>query len=181
MRLSNNQKIAIALGLIIFGVISRFLPHPPNFAPIAALSIFGGAILPRRYALTLPLVAMIISDLIIGLHGLIIFTWGSFAFIAFGANRYLAKKLTFINVVSASVVASVFFYATTNFGVWLEGFLYPRTLDGLVDAYTMALPFFRNTLIGDLVYSGAFFGLYWLSLYVGSKILLRGALKTVHN
>jgi hypothetical protein len=161
----NNSKdfvqVLIVGALITFAIISRMMPHPANFAPIAAVAIFGGAILPRKLALTLPLLVMVISDLVIGLHPLIIFTWGSFIAIALLSSVYL-KKITPKAIVGGSIVASILFYLVTNFGVWIEGRLYVRTFSGLMESYFNALPFFRNTLLGDLIYTGMLFGAYAL-------------------
>lgn len=159
----NLIKLSIVLLLIFFAVYSRLVPHPANFAPIAALALFGGAILPRKWALVLPLGAMIISDLIIGLHPLIFFTWGSFMFIAFMSNKYL-KKINPLTVGAASLSASIFFFVVSNFGVWLEGRLYSYTIEGLISCYYNAIPFFRNTLLGDLFYSTVLFGAYAIAL-----------------
>ncbi|MBW3568603.1 hypothetical protein KY385_00535 [Candidatus Parcubacteria bacterium] len=155
-------KIVLAICLIIFAIIFRLFPHPANFAPIAAVAIFAGAILPMRWALTLPLAAIIASDLIIGMHSLILFTWGSFLAIAWLCSRYL-KNIKAVNIGFASLGASTLFYLVSNFGVWLEGRLYPPTLEGLISCYYNALPFFRNTLLGDLAYSALIFGAYYLA------------------
>ena len=152
-------RIVLATTLILLAVLSRMVPHPANFAPIAAIAIFGGAILPRKWALSLPLIAMIASDLIIGLHPLIFFTWGSFAIIALTSHTFI-KKIEPLTIVTASLSASVFFYLITNFGVWIEGRLYPLTLSGLGQSYYNAIPFFRNTVLGDLVFSVILFGAY---------------------
>jgi hypothetical protein len=152
-------KATLAIVLILLAIFGRMVPHPANFAPIAAVAIFGGAILPRKWALSLPLAAMVISDLIIGLHPLILFTWGSFALIALASNKFI-KKVQPLTVVTASLSASVFFYIVTNFGVWLQGQLYPLTLSGLGQSYFNAIPFFRNTVLGDLVFSVILFGAY---------------------
>ncbi len=161
VRLTNGTliKAGLALTLIAFAIISRVLPHPANFAPIAAVAIFGGAILPRKWATFLPLVAMIISDLFIGLHPLILVTWGSFAIVALASNRFL-KHITPLSIGTASVGASMFFFLVSNLGVWLEGRLYALTFEGLIHCYYNALPFFRNTLLGDLFYSSLLFGAY---------------------
>lgn len=154
--------LALAIALISFAVISRVLPHPANFTPIAAVALFGGAILPRRWAISLPLVAMIISDLIIGLHPLIMFTWGSFAAIAL-ISSYRFKTISTSNVVVGSLGASILFFIVSNFGVFVEGRLYTWSLQGLAQCYINALPFFRNTLVGDIVYSALLFGAYALA------------------
>lgn len=162
-KLSTTQLVLI-IALIAFAVLGRLLPHPPNFAPIAAIAIFGGALLPRRLALTLPLTAMILSDSIIGFHSMILFTWGSFAVVALASSKFV-KLNNPLSIVAASLSASVFFYLVTNFGVWLEGTMYPMTLSGIATSYYQAMPFFRNTLMGDLVFTTSLFGVYALVSY----------------
>ncbi len=169
-KLSTNAKILIALALVAFGVLSRYLPHPPNFVPIAAIGLFAGAYLPRRWALILPLAAMIISDVFIGFHGLIFWTWGSFMAIGLFSTLILKKKVNITTVLASSLGASVFFYLATNFGVWMEGMLYPPTLAGLASSYMNGLPFFRNTLMGDLFYVVIFFGAYEFAVYWAGQI-----------
>lgn len=172
-RLQSDNKLGmfIAITLIALAVVSRIMPHPANFAPIAAIALFGGAILPRRLAITVPLSAMIISDLLIGLHPTIMFTWGSFALIALVSSTKF-KHITPLAVIGSSLGASVFFYLVTNFGVWAEGRLYAYTFSGLSHSYYNALPFFRNTLLGDVVFTSALFGLYATSQYL-AKVQLR--------
>lgn len=171
--LSTRAKIIIALALVAFGVLSRYLPHPPNFAPIAAIGLFAGAYLPRRWALVLPLAAMIVSDVFIGFHGLILWTWGSFMAIGLFSTLVLKKNVNITTVLASSLGASVLFYLVTNFGVWMEGMLYPPTLAGLTSSYVNGLPFFRNTLIGDLFYVTIFFGAYEFAMYYGQQIKAR--------
>ena len=157
----NIIKLLIALSLVTCAVIFRLLPHPANFTPIAAIAIFGGAILPKKWALSLPLTAMITSDLLIGLHSLVWITWGSFLLIALASSRFL-HKISPARILVASLSASVFFFVVTNFGVWLEGRLYAPTLDGFWSCYINALPFFRNTFLGDIVFSTVLFGAHFL-------------------
>lgn len=156
-------RIAIVSILMIIAISTRLLPHPANFTGVAAVALLGGSLLPRKWALTLPLMIMIVSDLIIGLHPLFAFTWGSFALIAFLGNRYL-RKVKAGSVVSASLGASVLFFIVTNFGVWLQGQMYAMNWSGLMACYYNAIPFFRNTLAGDLIYSVALFGAYALAI-----------------
>ena len=155
----NGVYIAIVASLILLAVFGRVMPHPPNFTPMAAVAIFGAAILPRRWALILPLLAMIASDLIIGIYPMFMFTWGAFALIAWLSNRYI-KQIKPALVVGASLGASILFYLVSNFGVWLEGRMYPLTATGLLNCYYQAIPFFRNTLLGDLVFTVMLFSLY---------------------
>jgi len=164
-RITFKEKPAlfIALILIVFAIMGRVLPHPANFAPVAAVALFSGALLPRRLALVVPLTVMIASDLIIGLHPTIYATWGSFAVIAL-VSSFKFKKVSVNNVVFSSIAASVFFYITSNFAVWLEGRLYSYTLADLMRCYFNAIPFFRNTLLGDMVFSVSLFGLFALAM-----------------
>jgi hypothetical protein len=183
MRLSNNTalKACLAFALIAFAVMNRLLPHPANFAPIAAVALFGGAILPRKWAVFLPLAAMIISDLFIGLHPLILFTWGSFALIAWLSSKFL-KNINPLSVGIASIGGSLLFFLVSNFGVWVEGRLYALTFEGLVSCCYNALPFFRNTLLGDLFYSTVLFGsyafVYRIALHRTSELAMQTAKQT---
>lgn len=147
------------IAIIVFAVTLRLLPHPPNFAPIAAMALFGGCHLAKKYALVIPLLAMLISDLFLGFHSTMPFVYGSF--LATGLfGIWLKNHKSVLNVFGVSLFSSILFFLVTNFGVWLSGGLYPKTLQGLLDAYVMAIPFFRNTIIGDLFYVGLFFGSY---------------------
>ncbi len=154
-----RTEMLVAIGLIAFGVALRFLPHPANVAPIAAVALFSGVYLPKRYAIIVPLAAMIVSDLFIGLHDLILFTWGSFALVGV-IGWYVRKRKNVLSVVAGSLAGSMLFYLITNFAVWAFSELYVKTPDGLVQSYYFAIPFFRNTLLGDLFYVGVLFGLY---------------------
>ncbi len=159
MEIRVNKLALLALALIILGVILRVVPHTANFAPIGAIALFAGAVMNRRYALWLPLVIMIASDLIIGLHPLIMYTWGAFLLIGlFGTS--LRGKPNWFRVPVGSLSASLIFFVVSNFGVWIEGRLYPATWQGLGDCFLRALPFWRSTLVSDLSFSVLFFGLY---------------------
>ena len=180
MKISLNNKLLILLvfvGLVAFAVTMRLLPHPPNFAPIAAIAIFSGALLPRRYAYILPLVAMIISDIFIGLHPLVYATWGSFALIAIMAE-YTMRGPNISKMVGTTLAGSLIFFVISNFAVWAQGTMYSQNFAGLVQCYYNALPFFRNTAMGDLTYVAILFGAYFIVkifakqlkyIYLGSK------------
>jgi hypothetical protein len=170
---SNNlwSKLLVAAALVGFAVSFRILPSPANFAPIAAIAIFGAAILPLNWALGLPLVAMIVSDMFIGMHSLVYLTWGSYLLIALMASQYL-KKINLGRILATSMSASLLFYIITNFGVWAEGRLYPLTTEGLFSSYYNAIPFFRNTVLSDLVFNAVLFGSYYLACnFVAKKQL----------
>lgn len=157
-KLSENQ---IAIFLVLVAILFRLIPHPANFAPIGAIALFGGVYLKHKQAMWLPLAAMIVSDLIIGLHSTIIFTWGSFLLIA-GIGMYLKSRKNLKNIVLGTVLGSLVFYFVTNFGVWAATPLYAKTTQGLIQCYLMAVPFFRNTLASDIFYVVVFFGAYEL-------------------
>lgn len=152
-------QLAIALALIMFGASYRLMPHPANVAPIAATALLAGAILPRRLALTVPLASMILSDIVIGLHPTIAYTWGAFGLVAV-VSSYRFKNLTASTVAISSIGASTLFYLVSNFGVFVEGRLYTHTLSGFVHCYVNALPFFRNTLVGDFLFTATLFVVY---------------------
>lgn len=151
--------------IIIFAVVMRLLPHPPNVAPIAAMALFGGVYVNKKYALVVPLIAMFISDIFLGFYPEIIFVYGSFLLIGL-IGLWLRNHKTFRNVLFASIGSSILFFIITNFGVWLMGSMYDKSFAGLLEAYTMGLPFFRNTLLGDLGFVGIFFGSYEYMLFV---------------
>jgi hypothetical protein len=150
----------LAISLILIGILLRFVPHAANFTPVAAIALFGGAYLNKRSAFIVPLILMIASDAVIGMHNVVIFTWGAFAGITL-LGLGLQKKSSPIKMISFSLVSSLLFFIVSNFGVWLMGW-YPRTTAGLVQCYTMALPFLRDFTVSTLVYSAIFFGSYEL-------------------
>lgn len=150
----------LTLSLILVGILLRFLPHAPNFTPVAAIALFSGAYLNKRYALFVPLVLMIISDLIIGLHEVVLFTWGSFILITL-LGFWVKKSKSISRIVLVSIASSFLFYIISNFGVWFMGW-YPHNLRGLITCYIMALPFLRNFTLSTLIYTGIFFVAYEL-------------------
>lgn len=165
----NRNLIWIAVALVVFGVIMRLLPHPANLAPIGAIALFGGAILPRKLGWWLPLAIMVASDvLFLGLYNGIVFTWAGFLLVGlFGMT--LRGRNNWIRVPFGAVGAALLFFVVSNFGVWMQGELYGHTWAGLVQCYQMALPFFRNTLTGDLLYSALLFGVYALACHYSTQ------------
>jgi len=151
------------LTLMVFGAaFLRLLPHPPNFAPIAAMALFGGAYFSKKsFAFVIPLAAIFLTDLIIGIYSYAWIVYLSFALIVV-LGIFMLKKVSVKKLVFASVTASICFFAITNFGVWALGTLYPKTPEGLLASYTAAIPFFQNSLIGDLFFVGVMFGVYEL-------------------
>ena len=155
-------NLITAILLILFAAFSRILPHPANFTPIAAIALFSGTYLNKKYLFIVPIAAMFISDLIIGLHSTMIWVYGSFILIGLiGLWLKSHKKAGYI--VGATLLSSIIFFVITNFGVWLTGY-YGFTLNGLAECYTMAIPFFRYTLAGDVFYVASMFGIHELIL-----------------
>lgn len=162
MKLKNSSIIAIIL--IVFGVTARLLPHPANIAPIGAIALFAGLYLPRRYAILIPFAAMILSDAVIGFYDwkILLTVYASF-FVSVYIGQYVQKRKNLIMIVGGTVFASIIFYLTTNGAVWAFGDMYAHTFSGLIQSYTMALPFFRHSVIGDL---------FFVSILAGSMELL---------
>lgn len=161
--------------LPIVSEIAKFIPHLPNFAPIAAMALFGGVYLNKKYALIIPLAALFLSDLLIGFYNpyLMIAVYGSFILIGL-IGLWLKNHKTLPNVIGASLFGSIIFFLITNFAMWaIQRFMpqpiYPQTLQGLLSSFMMGLPFFRNTILGDLFYSGVFFGLMETAVWFANK------------
>ncbi len=159
--LRNKGIKLLPLLFILFAVVARILPHPANVAPITALTLFSAVYLPKRYAFVLPIAALLLSDLVIGFYGItMLFVYGSILLTG-GIGLYLRKNKSIVNIIGASLTGSILFFIISNFGVWIDSRgMYAHNLSGLIDCYIAAIPFFRNTLIGDLTYSGLFFGGY---------------------
>lgn len=153
-----NSRVLILFVIVLLAAATRLLPHPPNFTPIAAIALFGGTYFSdKRMALVLPLVAMILSDLFLGLHGVMTFVYLSFALTVYmGFN--LRGKISFLPILGGAIGSSILFFVLTNFGVWITGSWYPKSIEGLIMCYTAAIPFFHNTLAGTLVYCTVLFG-----------------------
>lgn len=167
----STAHLLIAVSLITLALTVRLLPHPANFAPVAAVAIFGGAILPRRLAVAVPLAAMVISDMFIGLHDLVLLTWGSYVLFALVSSHWLRPKLTVLRGAGLALGSSITFFVVTNFGVWLTSGMYAHTWSGLARCFYLALPFFRNTVLSDLIYTGLLFGAYTLAIRLSKKSL----------
>lgn len=152
-------KYSVAFVLIFGAAMSRMVPHVPNFTPLAAIALFGGFYFDRKFAFIAPLAAMLVSDYFIGFSADWMFVYGSL--LAIGAMAVMLQNRKSAAVVAGTTLASsVLFFVVTNFGVWAMQSWYPKTLAGIIDCYAMALPFFRNTLAGDVFYVAAMFGIY---------------------
>ena len=143
------QYIKISLGIFLALAASRFIPHPPNFTSLLALSFYVPALLGVRFIPSL-VIGFIVTDLIIGFHNVSLFTWGSVILIGFMSKHFLS---TTISRISGSLLGACIFFIVTNFGVWTLG-SYGHTLQGLIACYTLAIPFFAYSLISTFIFSG---------------------------
>lgn len=173
--MKNQQKSTLIITvLIVIAALSRLLPHPPNFTPVGATALFGTAYFTKKYwAFIIPIITLWLSDLILNnvfyaqyYDG---FTWmttgflwiiGAFVLIAILGMFTMKNKVSPVNLLGTSIAASGIFFLITNFSVWLSGLTYPKTIEGLIACYTAAVPFFWNTLAGDLFYVAVLFGVY---------------------
>ena len=155
---SRNEVIKAAL-IVAIAALTRLLPHLPNFSPIMAIAIFGGLSFQSRWAsYGIPLLAMLASDIILGFHALMPIVYGSFLIITF-FSRTLRFSKPWQTVLTQGFVSALFFFATTNFGVWAFTSLYPRTGSGLLACFVAATPFFRYSLLANFVYLPLMFGI----------------------
>ena len=140
------NKTRFVVGIIIIAILSRLIPHPPNFTPVTAVALFSIINFKNKYiAISIPIICLFVSDLILGISLINLFVYFSFILIS-GIGNLFGK----INIKSV-LLSSIVFFLFTNFGVWLIG--YPKTLEGLITCYIAAVPFFGYTLAGDLFYS----------------------------
>ncbi len=151
--LPGNPTAWLALGLVLYGAGVRLLPHPPNFTPTGALCLLGGMALPGRWwPWLVPLGALFLSDLVLGLYPLMVVTYGTWLLVVLW-GRLLRQCRLGVRVVAGALGASLLFYLVTNFACWLTMPQYSKDWAGLVECYVAALPFYRNMLLADLTYT----------------------------
>ena len=148
-----------SLGIFLVLAASRFIPHPPNFTSLIALSFYIPALLGVRFLPTL-LICFGLTDLIIGFHETILFTWGSVILIGLMAKFFISN---ITKRILGALMGAFLFYLITNFGVWSIG-SYGYTLDGLMLCYTLAIPFFAYSLISTFIFSAIIEGIIKLNL-----------------
>ena len=149
---------------IFLGAALRFIPHSANFAPIGAMALFGGAKINKKYALIIPLAAMLISDYFIGFYSWQVMASVYASFLIYGLLGLWARKNeSWLKIGGATLAGSVLFFLITNGAVWAFGSMYPHDLAGLISCYAAGLPFWRNTLLGDIFFTAVFFSAYELA------------------
>ena len=140
--------------LLVFGIIlalSRILPHPPNFTPIIASAIMAPLLIRDRwFGIAIPIFAMLVADIVIGFHPYQTVIY--LTLIVIGLVAPMQRNIKWITAMA--ILGPVWFFLTTNFAVWLAWDYYPKTLEGLILCYTMAIPFFQNTLISTCLFTG---------------------------
>ena len=141
--------LKFTIGIFIILAASRLIPHPPNFTSLIALSFYVPLIFGKIY-IPVVLLSFVITDVIIGFHSTLFFTWGSVVLIGIFSKFFISADLKFrlIGVISASFV----FFVFSNFGVWLSGG-YGYSFSGLLECYFLAIPFFGNTLLSTIFYT----------------------------
>lgn len=171
--------------IVLLAVLSRFLPHAPNFSPVFGALLFGGAYLKRRDSVWFPVALLAASDLVlttqiyriqVGWTQLLV--WVAFAVVAL-IGHWLRNRVAVRTVLAASLAGPTAFFLISNFAVWLGWEMYPPTWEGLLACYVAALPFFRNSLLASLVSSAVLFGVYELyrrraAAQICGEVALRG-------
>ena len=157
------------VAMIVLAALSRLLPHPPNFSPVEALALFGGAYFANRaWAIVVPLIAMVLSDIALGLmfggsymsYVASLSFWSVYVCIALSTvmGFGLRGKVGSVKVLGYSLAGSILFFVVTNFFTWLGSTMYPQTGAGLIAAYVAGIPFFKWTVLATLFYSALLFG-----------------------
>lgn len=158
-----NLKIALSIFLAL--AVSRFIPHPPNFTSLIALSFYVPAIFGSRY-MPVVLLSFVFTDLVIGFHNTLLFTWGSVIFIGI-FSRYFTKSI--LTRISGALTGALIFFIITNFGVWVSG-MYQANLNGLVESYVMGLPFFGYSLVSTFIFGSLIETVYKFTKFSLKKI-----------
>ena len=147
----NILTFLFVLGILALG---RLIPHPPNFTPILATAIFTPYIIKDKWiAMSIPLLAMFISDLVIGFHPYMLWVYGAIGLSTLISNWSMRFDKEYIQLGIMAILSSILFFLITNFAVWTMWDNYPKTIEGLIMCYTMAIPFFHNTLLSTIVYT----------------------------
>lgn len=155
---ANHSRLLAILIAIVGAAALRLVPHPPNFTPIGAMALFSGAYLGRRgVAFVAPLAALLLSDLFLGFYHGMAFVYATTSLVVV-IGWWISSRRSSLKVVAAALASSVTFFVLTNFGMWLFSGFYPLTAAGLAACYVAAIPFFQNTVVGDLFYAGVLFG-----------------------
>lgn len=172
MRKNFFLAVGLILLIVVWRVLTQFETHMWNIAPTAAAALLAGAVMPRKWALSVPILGTLFSDIIIGFYHVpvMLTVYGCFAIAAL-LGSWIAprsdshsesttgvRKINSLKVLGVSLTSSVVFFIATNFVVWASAEWYEKSWQGLALCYTLAIPFFRNTMLGDLMFTGVVFG-----------------------
>jgi hypothetical protein len=161
--MDNRQNFFLILILSAIVIAARLIPHLPNFSPLAAVILFSAFYTEDKKYLILPFIALLVSDFFIGFYhiGIMLAVYGSLALILF-LGVWAKKYKNIPNIITAALGSGLMFFLITNFAVWYFGSWYAHDIPGLALSYTMAIPFFKQTIISNLLYVGVLFGTYEL-------------------
>lgn len=152
------MRVFLVVFILVAIIFSRLIPHIPNLVPLMGLALFAGYYLKNsKWALLAPLVAMLISDFFIGFHSTM---WAVYSSLLIGSLLSIKgiKSFNLLKIGGYAVLSSLIFFVITNFAVWLDGFLYERTFNGLIECFVMAIPFYKTTFIAEIVGTLVLFG-----------------------
>lgn len=173
MKFNTNTLILL---LLVAVAVARLIPHPYNFTPIGAFALFSGAYITDKRFMLLPLVALLISDLFIGLYTLTVMAtvYLGFATAALAGRLILARRRTPARFVGGVLAGAVLFYLISNLGVWWV--FWPRTVTGLIECWNFGLPFLLRSVAGDFLYGAVIFGLVeWHRHYLARDSRVEGS------
>jgi hypothetical protein len=166
----NTSRTWTLIGLIFLAALSRLVPHPWNIAPITGMALFAGSYFrSRTWAFVVPLLALFVGDCFLGFYSTIGSTYAAFAIIVM-LGFWIGEKRTLARIGGATLLGSVLFFGVTNAATWFFSGMYTRDIQGFATCFTLAIPFFRNTLLGDLFYSTALFGGFALAARVAPTL-----------
>jgi hypothetical protein len=156
-----TPRFIVLASLIVAAAFARLIPHWPNFTPVAALALFGGTYINRKHlAILVPLIAMILSDIVLGFHNYMFAVYASLL-VTVGIGFIVRRKPGILSVAAGSLVSSVVFFLITNFAVWMMTPAYSSSFSGLLTCYVAGIPFFNNGIMGDLFFNTILFGSFY--------------------
>lgn len=164
--MSRRTLFSLTALFMLWAIVARLSPHTANMTPVGALALFAGVYLPRRWGWVVPLGVLLVSDAWLGGYELpvMLSVYGSFAAITVVSS--LLQRLSFaMRMIAGPLAASTLFFLVTNFAVWAATPWYVKNFVGLMTSYTLAIPFWRNMLVGDIIYTAVFFGIGEIIIY----------------
>jgi hypothetical protein len=159
--MNNKQNFFLILIVSLIIIAARLIPHVPNFSPLAAVILFSTMLAKDKKYLIMPFVALLVSDFFLGFYhlGIMLSVYGSFTLILL-LGYWVKKYKNITNLITATLGAGLLFFLVTNFAVWYFGTWYAHDFSGLMLSYMMAIPFFKQTILSNLLYTGLLFGVY---------------------